>query len=62
MNVFEFVFLVLFSLFESRFVFGKNMEYLTFIHIREEKGIMNLFKSFLSVVTNYLIIILLMMH
>jgi len=35
----------------------KNMEYPTFIHIREELGVMNLFKSFLYITTviNYLI-------
>ena len=47
MDVPEFVFQH-FSLSYSKSIFDKNMEYLTFIRIREEQGTMNLFKNFLS--------------
>jgi len=42
---------LVFSLSVPRSVFDKNMEYLTFICIREDQGLMNLFKSFLSMIS-----------
>jgi hypothetical protein len=51
-----FVFVSIFSvdtLSDFRFVFDKNIEYLTFICIREEQGTINLFKSFLSMTSDY---------
>lgn len=47
MDVSEFVFQLL-SLFDSRSVFDKYIEYLTFIYIRKTEGTKNLFKCFLS--------------
>jgi hypothetical protein len=53
MDVSKFIFQYFF-LSGCRSVLNKNMEYLTFIHIREEQGIMNLFKSFLSITSDKL--------
>jgi hypothetical protein len=53
MDVSKFIFQY-FSLSGCRSVLNKNMEHLTFICIREEQGIMNLFKSFLSITSDKL--------